>query len=78
MTPSERTVYVNALKAILPDVTTLVSIHSNSSLAVHGNQNFFPWHRMFDLDFENKLRVSTGSSLSNLIAVPYWDWRTDL
>ena len=79
MTPSERTVYVNALKAILPDVTTLVNRHAApSTLGIaHRTQSFFPWHRLFVLDLENSLRVSTGSSLSNRIAIPYWDWRTD-
>jgi tyrosinase len=77
MTPSERSAYVNALKAIQPGVATLVATHTGAINVAHGTQLFFPWHRMFILDFENRLRNSTGSNQANLLTVPYWDWRTD-
>ncbi|MER5931913.1 tyrosinase family protein [Streptomyces sp. NPDC002054] len=38
----------------------------------HMSPSFFPWHRRYLLDFENKLR-----ELDPGLAIPYWDWTTD-
>ena len=75
MTPSERNAYVNALKAIRSNVATLVTNHIAAINEAHGTQLFFPWHRMFVLDFEDKLRASSGSSQASTLSVPYWDYR---
>ena len=46
--------------------------HFNNAHRVHNSAVFFPWHRMFLLDFENELRLIDPS-----VTVPYWDWSLD-
>lgn len=36
---------------------------------VHNKAQFFPWHRLFLLKFENLLREVDPS-----VTLPYWDW----
>ena len=48
----------------------LLYIHERFWLtAIHRREEFFPWHRVYMLKFENLLR-----SVDCRITVPYWDW----
>ncbi|MCB5180453.1 tyrosinase family protein [Streptomyces antimicrobicus] len=38
----------------------------------HMSPSFFPWHRRYLLEFENRLRA-----LDPGLSIPYWDWTTD-
>jgi tyrosinase len=79
MTPGQKTAYVRALNAIGTTIGKLADHHvSHFETEIHtrGNNNgtqFLPWHRVFQLDFEEKLR-SAGTSNSQYLTVPYWDW----
>ncbi|KAJ2656127.1 hypothetical protein IWW48_005177 [Coemansia sp. RSA 1200] len=43
-------------------------IHNREFGNIHGNDNFFPWHRRFLRDFEE-----VGQTYDPSFAVPYWD-----
>lgn len=38
----------------------------------HMSPSFFPWHRLYLLEFERKLQ-----ELDPAVSIPYWDWTTD-
>ncbi|RSS83299.1 tyrosinase family protein [Streptomyces sp. WAC06614] len=38
----------------------------------HMSPSFFPWHRRYLLEFENRLRA-----LDPGVSIPYWDWTAD-
>ncbi|KAJ2342025.1 hypothetical protein GGF43_006031, partial [Coemansia sp. RSA 2618] len=44
------------------------NIHNREFNNIHGNDNFFPWHRRFLRDFEE-----VGQRYDSSFAVPYWD-----
>ncbi|KAI9227334.1 MAG: hypothetical protein DHS80DRAFT_5662, partial [Piptocephalis tieghemiana] len=46
--------------------------HLQLQREVHGTPHFFPWHRVFTLEYERELQRIDPS-----IALPYWDWSMD-
>lgn len=88
MTPGQKTAYLLALNAIhnngVNSVIVNMANHHNTHFdtEIHTRQNpingtqFLPWHRVFQLDFEEVLRTA-GTTNSQFITIPYWDWRVE-
>lgn len=85
MTPSEKTLYVQALlqnRAYFENEGLHHQCHFSQTNSicpiplenVHNNELFLPWHRIFQYHAETVLRTSVGSV--NL-SIPYWDWRVE-
>ena len=47
----------------------MVRLHQTLFRKVHVEQQFFPWHRWYLLEFENLLRRADPR-----VTIPYWDW----
>lgn len=85
MTPGEKTAYVQAINQMFNNGTiqNMANHHSGHfNTEIHTRSNplngtqFLPWHRVFQLEFEQKLRAA-GTSEAEYLTVPYWDWRVE-
>jgi tyrosinase len=88
MAPSEKQAYIDALVAIEDQVRDMGYHHAlHSGTEIHTTQDprrgtqtngtqFLPWHRVFQLEFEQKLRAAPTPGAQHL-TVPYWDWRVE-
>ncbi|MFJ3921935.1 tyrosinase family protein [Streptomyces sp. NPDC090022] len=82
LTSAQKKRFVAAVLELKRDGTydTFVRTHDrwfvpdrDSKLRVgHMSPSFFPWHRRYLMEFENKLRA-----LDPGVSIPYWDWTTD-
>jgi hypothetical protein len=82
MTPSEKRAYVQALNATSTEINAMADHHSNhfnTEIHTTGSNNgtqFLPWHRVFQLEFEETIRAA-GTPSADVLTVPYWDWRVE-
>ncbi len=85
MTPGEKQAYTLSLTqlfntGVISDMANHHASHFESEIHTRGNPingtQFLPWHRVFQLELEQKLR-SAGTAKAEYITVPYWDWRIE-
>ncbi|XP_031566331.1 uncharacterized protein LOC116301419 [Actinia tenebrosa] len=78
MTTAERQRYISVIKTASTDpryksrYDTLLTLHKtlfNNGDTHHNRNNFLPWHRWYDLEYENLLR-----EVDCQFTVAYWDW----
>ncbi len=88
MTSSEYTDFNTALGTLWNSGSTAINNHAWFSSnhfnhandttpgpAIHGAENFLPFHRFFILHWELLIRASSSSY--EYLSLPYWDWRND-
>ncbi|KAK3600231.1 hypothetical protein CHS0354_030262 [Potamilus streckersoni] len=83
LTESELDLYFKAVRAAKTNTTTspnvyeaLAEFHTGiTSISAHGGCNFFGWHRVYLLMYENMLRAQ-GPEFAE-VTVPYWDSRLE-
>ncbi|KAJ2080589.1 hypothetical protein H4R24_002952 [Coemansia sp. RSA 988] len=70
LSPQEWSRMTNVLNKMRADgwFEYYANIHNREFSNIHGNDNFFPWHRRFLRDFEE-----VGQRYDSTFAVPYWD-----
>ena len=57
-------------RSLQREYRNFIRIHERYwSTGIHGRVQFFPWHRLFLLRYENLLRKADCE-----VTVPYWDW----
>lgn len=88
MTPSEKSVFVEALKLSKSYIVQEGLHHQchagevNSTcpegglIDIHQAAFFLPWHRIFQYYIETNLRQTNTSNAQN-VTIPYWDWRVE-
>ena len=75
MSITERVRFVNAYKKISTEepfktrYKELIMDHPKMAARIHNKEHFFPWHRLFLLNFENLL-----AQVDPNVTLPYWDW----
>lgn len=72
MTATEWSDFSRALSLIDGETDRWARMHLEHVEEAHGVAAFFPWHRMFVMAWENRLRELVAN-----VTVPYWDWTTD-
>ncbi|KAK3600227.1 hypothetical protein CHS0354_030258 [Potamilus streckersoni] len=83
LTEAELDLYFRAVRAAKANTTTspnvyeaLAEFHTGiTSISAHGGCNFFGWHRVYLLMFENMLRTQ-GPEFAE-VTIPYWDSRLE-
>jgi tyrosinase len=85
MTPGEKQAYTLALNQLfaigtITDMANHHASHFESEIHTRGNPingtQFLPWHRVFQLELEQKLRAA-GTLKAAYITIPFWDWRIE-
>lgn len=78
LTNQERTDYRNALNNLISSggIEQFAGYHADpdqdgndGGAAIHGNEDFLPWHRQFLIEFEDRLQEQNSN-----LTIPYWDW----
>jgi tyrosinase len=72
MTQAEWASFSKALSLIEPETARWTRLHLEHVGEAHGVASFFPWHRMFVVAWEERLRELVPD-----VTVPYWDWTSD-
>ncbi|KAL3858694.1 hypothetical protein ACJMK2_008955 [Sinanodonta woodiana] len=83
LTETELDLYFRAVRAAKANTTTapnvyeaLAEFHTGiTSISAHGGCNFFGWHRVYLLMYENMLRAQ-GPEFAE-VTIPYWDSRLE-
>nr|APC92582.1 Tyrp-1 [Sinohyriopsis cumingii] len=83
LTERELDLYFRAVRAAKANTTTapnvyeaLAEFHTGiTSISAHGGCNFFGWHRVYLLMYENMLRAQ-GPEFAE-VTIPYWDSRLE-
>ncbi|KAL3858699.1 hypothetical protein ACJMK2_008960 [Sinanodonta woodiana] len=83
LSEKELDLYIRAVRAAKANTTTapnvyeaLAEFHTGiTSISAHGGCNFFGWHRVFLLMYENMLR-DQGPEFAE-VTIPYWDSRLE-
>lgn len=65
--------FLTANSATVSFWDSMTQLHGKYSIEAHSTPYFLPWHRLFLLVLENRIRQS---GLPNF-ALPYWDWTVD-
>eukprot|EP00795_Rhopilema_esculentum_P007781 gene7781-13628_t len=76
MSKAEQIRFIRAFKIISthrryrPAYVRLIKLHEKNFMkGIHTKEQFFPWHRWFNLQLENMLR-----KVDCKVTLPYWDW----
>ena len=72
MTAQEWNDYLRAMRLVEPELGRWTRIHLENVSQAHGVAGFFPWHRLFVIAWEERLRELVPG-----VTVPYWDWSAD-
>ncbi|KAL3858696.1 hypothetical protein ACJMK2_008957 [Sinanodonta woodiana] len=83
LTERELDLYFRAVRAAKANTTTVPNVYEAlaefhtglTSISAHGGCNFFGWHRVYLLMYENMLRAQ-GPEFAE-VTIPYWDSRLE-
>ncbi|GAB0495116.1 hypothetical protein MMPV_006414 [Pyropia vietnamensis] len=72
LTQTERRRFVDAVVALVDSGIFAQFVPVHARWGAHGRASFFPWHRLFLLEFEDALRT-----VDPQVTLPFWDWSQD-